>query len=119
MRNMKFLQKVGNLLLFCPIIHVHIFQDGHDIFLHRKVAENRSLLGQIADAQACPLVHRHAADIDIGNQHLPGSWPLKAYNHVKGSSLAGTIRPQQTHNLPLFYTQGYAVYYIALLKGFN
>ena len=56
-----------------------------------------------ADTHLCPFVHGEFGDIDIIKENLSFIRLYKADHLVKGSSLAGTVRPKQTDDLSLLH----------------
>ena len=93
-------------------------ENGHDVLSHREFAEDGCLLGQIADAQLRPLVHRHPADLHIRNIDIAKGWLFQTDNHIKCRRFAGAVRSQQSDNFPFVNPQGNPIDYIAALIGF-
>ena len=64
------------------------FEHGEDVFLHRQLAEDRRLLGQIADAVLPgPHVHGNAGDIFAVGEDVAGIRSDQADNHVEAGGL--------------------------------
>ena len=77
-------------------------QDRHDVLVHRQLAEYGRLLRQVADAQACPLVHRHIGDVRFVNEDAPRIRADQADDHVERSGLARAVGAEQAdHTSPL------------------
>ena len=55
--------------------------------------------GQVADAQARPLVHGQGGDVVVAQEDLAAVGPGQAHHHVEGGGLARAVRPQQPHHL--------------------
>jgi hypothetical protein len=90
-------------------------QDGQDVLLHRELAEDRGLLGQVAHPQAGPLVHGDLGDVPVVQEDLPPVRGDEPHHHVEGGGLPCPVGPQEPHDLPLLDLQVHAVHHLAPL----
>ena len=71
-----------------------------DVFLHGELAEDRRLLGKVADAEvARPQVHRQPRDVGLVHAHAPALGRHQSHDHVETGCLAGAVGAQQSHYL--------------------
>ena len=59
------------------------------------------------------------ADVQVINQHAALVGLHKAYNHVKAGGLAGTVRAEQTNDLPAVNRQADITHNLAALVAFS
>jgi hypothetical protein len=98
--------------------HSSLLHNQQDIVGHRKVAEDTRLLGQIANPQTGPLVHRQVSDINLIQANSSLIRSFEASGDIKGSGFTCPIRPQQAHDFPLTYGQTNLVHYPPPTIGF-
>ena len=75
------------------------FQNRPDIFLNRKLSENRRLLRQVGNSQPGPLIHRKPCNAHIIKKNLARRRLVKSNHHIKSRGFSGPVRPQQSQNL--------------------
>ena len=61
----------------------------------RQFAEDRRLLGEIADTGARTAVHRLVADVQVVDQYATLVCLNQADDHIEASGLAGTVGAKQ------------------------
>src|SRR5690606_12384339 len=76
-------------------------QDGQQVVGDAHAPEHRRLLGQVADAPACPFVHGQAGDVLAVQADAAGVGGDQAADHVEAGGLARTIGAKQTDDLAL------------------
>ena len=82
-----------------PVAQRLRFQHRQDVLLRGQLAENRRLLGKIADAKIPrPQIHRHPGDVGLVHQHAAALRLRQPHDDVKAGCLAGAVRPQQPHH---------------------
>ena len=99
MGNLKLIEQLTEFLLACRPAAFMQLENGSDVVLDRESPENRRLLGQIADAEACPAVHRQMRDlcpIERDRALVGGDEPG---DHVEHRGLSGAIGSKQSHGL--------------------
>src|SRR5438034_266697 len=65
----------------------------------RQLAEHRGLLRQVAEAELCPAVHRQQRDVGVLQADAARVARHEPDDHVEGGGLAGTIGPEESHDL--------------------
>ena len=60
-----------------------------------KSAKDRGFLGQIADAEPGPLIHRQHRDVFAIERNAPVVCRDEARDHVEHGGFAGSVRPQK------------------------
>ena len=94
MRNTQFSQDLFQPFLTRSVIEAGAsLENGHDVVFDRQLAENRSLLRQVADAGMGALVHRKVRDVAVVDGHGAGVGRHEADDHVERGGLACTVRP--------------------------
>jgi hypothetical protein len=73
------------------------FQHGANVFLYREAAEDRTLLRQITNSQACPAVHGQMGDLRAIEGDPAAVGGNQARDHVENGRLAGAIGAQKPH----------------------
>ena len=99
MSNVEFVQKVVDEFFLPILVALHEFDNGAQILLDSKAAEDRRLLRQVADAKARTLIHgqaRHVMAIDGDRASVDGD---EARDHVEAGRFAGAVRPEKTDDL--------------------
>ncbi len=81
------------------------FEDGTDVFLDRELAEDRSFLRQVGQAESRAPVNRQMRyrfaidhDVTVVQRH-------QADHHVEAGRLAGAVRAEQAHDLAALHGQ--------------
>lgn len=74
------------------------------------VPENRSLLRQIANAVASPLIDREFRNLHVIQEDLTLVRSDQTYCHIKGGRLSRSVRTKQTNDLPLFHVNRYMIH---------
>ena len=95
----EFLQKVAQLVCTLRAIRFRKFEHGHDILSYRQAPEDRHLLWQVAQPEACASVERQASSICSVDLYAPA---LVAHNSgyaIKAGGFAAAIGPEQRHHL--------------------
>src|SRR5207244_5494859 len=90
-------------------------EDRPHVVLDGELAEDRRLLGQVADAHPRPAVHRLRRDVAAVEPDLPAVGPDQAGDHVEGRGLPRPVGPEQPDNLPLRELYAHVVYHRATL----
>ena len=91
-------------------------QHRQNVFLDRKLAEDRWLLRQIADAvMAGPHVHRDAGDVFSIGEDTAGIRRDQTDDHVKAGCLSGAVRAQKTDHFSLAHVNADAADYLTPL----
>ena len=83
--------------------HIVGFQYGKNIFFHRHFTENRRFLGQITDTVTSTFIYRELRDLHIVQKYLSFIRSHQSYRHIEGGRFPGSVRPQQSHDLPLLH----------------
>jgi hypothetical protein len=65
------------------------------------MAEDRSLLGKIADSHLGTLVHRETGDLLIIKEYLAGVRNDESGDHIEAGSLSCTVRSEKSYDLSL------------------
>src|SRR5579875_1493745 len=92
------------------------FEHGQNIFLDRKLAKDRWLLRQVADAEvARAQVHRRMGDVGRVHQDAAGLRRDQADNHVKAGGFACAVRSKQADDLAAGDFQADAAHHLASL----
>lgn len=78
-----------------------------------------TVLGQVADTHARPLIHRFVRDIAVVESDFAAVWLYQTDNHVEGGGFAGTVETKQPDDFALFYVQRYIVGDLAAFVGFT
>ena len=79
-------------------------QDRADIIFHRHFPENRSLLRQIANAVASPLIDREFRNLHVIQEDLTLVRSDQTYCHIKGGRLSRSVRTKQNQRSPPCFT---------------
>ena len=87
--------------------HFGHFQYSTDIIFDTQPPEHRSLLCQITYPQLCTFINRFFGYFLIIQKDPTTIRSDQSDNHIKRSRFPSTIRPQQTHNLPLLHLHRY------------
>jgi hypothetical protein len=88
--------------------HAALFPDEAQVISHRKPAEDRRLLAEIADAFASADVDRLVGDIRLGpfgrgEQHAAAVGAHEPDDHVERRGLSGAVRPQEPDDFARVY----------------
>ena len=94
-------------------------QDGLDVLLHCEMAENRRFLGQVGDAHLRALVHGQFGDVLLVEEYLACKGFDKSHDHVERGGFAGSVGPQQPHNLSLVKIDGHIIHHRAAFVFFS
>src|SRR5690606_36702222 len=78
-------------------------EDRANILLNRKAAENRRLLGKVANPEPCPPVHRQVREVDAVELDRPVIGGNQSRDHVEHGRLACPVRAQQADGFPTSY----------------
>ena len=78
--------------------HLH---DGHDVVLHRHLAEHGGLLREVADPLLGTLVHRELRDLLVVQEDLAVIRNHLSRNHIETRRLAGAVRAEEADDLSL------------------
>ena len=101
-------QRLETLLTLLPG-HVGKLHHGHDIVLHGHLPEDRRLLGQISDTLLGTLEHRQAGNLLVVEEYPSVIRNYLACNHIETGGLAGSVRPEKSHDLALAHLHGDAL----------
>lgn len=85
-------------------------QDGHDVLFHGQLAENRHILGQIADSFAGSPVHGQTGNIFPVEKNLAVSGLDEPHHHIEGGRFSGAVGTKQSDNLSFVEFDGDFVY---------
>jgi hypothetical protein len=91
----EFFEERVQIVLPSLPVRLDDLQDGADVLLHRQPAEDRCLLGQVADAEAGALVHRkarHVVPVDLDRSGVDADQPG---DHVEDGGLARAVRSEE------------------------
>jgi len=95
------------------------FQDREDVFLDRKLAENRSFLREVTDSVlACPQIHGHVRNLFLVDEYPAGVGGDQTYDGVKCGGLASAVRSKQTNDFALPNPNTDTIYNPATTIGF-
>src|SRR2546422_2089967 len=96
----QLLQQLLEALLACGALQVRAgLENRHHVVFHRQLAEHRGLLRQVAEAELCPTVHRQQRDVGVLQANAARVARHEPDDHVEGGGLAGTIGPEESHDL--------------------
>ena len=110
-RQVELFDQALQLLLLVFLAEFGQLQHRADIVFHGHFAEHTRLLWQIADTHLRTFVHRVRGDVLIVQIDLTVIGGYQTGGHIESCGLTGTVRSQQTHNLPLFQLNGHIVHY--------
>ena len=83
-------------------VHSQELHHAQEVLLHRELAEDARLLGQIAHAAlAGAAIHGPARDVEIVEDDLALVGLDHAAGHAEAGGLAGAVGPQEAHDLAL------------------
>src|SRR3712207_1195266 len=86
----------------------------HDVILDAHGAENTRLLWQIAYSGTRPLVYGVLCNVLTVDEYMPFVGHHETSGHIERGGLAGTIGPEQSHNLALVHLERHLVGHGAL-----
>jgi hypothetical protein len=95
------------------------FEDGQDVVLDRHLAEDRLVLGEVAESSARAAIHRPAGDVLA--EQLHGAFVRADHpdDHAEGRGLARAVGAQQADDLAAMHAQRDFVHHAALLVGLD
>ena len=93
------------------------FQNRHDVFGDRQLAENRCFLRQIADTFAGAAVHGQAGDVLAVDGYRALIGLDQTDNHVKAGGLAGAVGAKQADYLAAVDRDRHVAHNLARLVG--
>ncbi len=96
---MQLFQELGGGLAHLGAVALAQLDHSHDVLFDAHAAEDRRLLGQIADAHARALVHGLGGDVLAIQADAAIVRRDQAGDHVETGGLAGAVRPEQAHDL--------------------
>ncbi len=111
--NFEFVEQRIELGLAPAPIGLHDFQHSANVVLHVEAAKDRCLLGQVADAEPCALIHWEVGDIIAIELDRAALRLDQAGNGIERRGLAGAIRPQQTDRFPATHVEGDPIDHLA------
>ena len=85
-----------------------------DIILHAHLTEDTGLLGQIADTRTGSFIHRVVGHLMVAQVDMAAVRQHQSCCHVERGGLTGTVRSEQTDDLPLFHMKTDVVDHSAL-----
>ena len=94
-------------------------EHGHDVVLHAHLAEDGSLLRQVADAGLGTLVDGILGNVQVVQEDAALVGRDKAHGHVERRGLARAVGAQQADNLPLLDVDGHVAHHRALAVLFH
>src|SRR5690606_84327 len=74
-------------------------EHGADVALDRQAAEDRRLLGQVADPQTGAPIHRQVGDVHAIQTDRAVIGLEQPGDHIEAGGLAGAVGPEQSHRL--------------------
>src|SRR5919109_1825383 len=87
----------------------HRFENCEDVFFDSELSKDRWFLGQIPDAEAGALIHRHIGDVTTVEEYSAFLWLYQPDDHVERRGFAGAFRAENPDDLPLLQSQGHIV----------
>src|SRR5690606_41941205 len=90
-RSVEFVEQPGELGAASFLVGLDHLEHAHDVLLDRHAAEDAGFLGQVAEAEDRPPVHRKICDIDTVHQDAAAVGPHQTHDRVEAGGLAGAV----------------------------
>src|SRR5690625_925701 len=113
MREVKLLQQLlGFLLALLPRQFARL-ENGQQVVDDAQLAEDRGLLGQVADAVAGPAVQGQGGDVLAVDLHAAMLLPGQPDDHVETGGFAGAVGAEQADDLATVDLKGHVLHDLA------
>ena len=101
LREVEFVYQVLKSLLPFPLGHLGHLHHRHNVVFDRHLAEDGSLLREVADTFLSPLVHRKLGDVLVVQEYPSAVRNDLPRDHIEAGGLAGSVRTEEAYDLSL------------------